>query len=67
MKIKINLFKALLPILFAFSTMLLVACEPAAQSASQAFDNANSVIKSGSQVLFIQPSPTAAPVAAAPK
>jgi hypothetical protein len=46
-----------------FLCSIIVSCEPAAKSASQAFDNANSVIKSGSETLFMEPEVTPTPVA----
>lgn len=40
----------------------LISCDPAAKSASQAFDQANSVIKTGSDKLFMDPAGTPTPL-----
>lgn len=41
--------------------LLLVACEPAARSASQAMDNANSAIKTTGDKLFVEGEATPVP------
>ena len=48
----------------ASATVALIACEPAAKSASQAFDNANSVLKEGGDKLFMDSDATPAPITA---
>ena len=62
MRINFSSFSILLVITVSIVCLSLISCEPAAKSASQAFDNANSVIKSGSNVLFIDTTPTAVPL-----
>lgn len=48
-------------LVLSFACLSLISCEPAAKSASQAFDNANSVITSGSEKLFMPVDPTPTP------
>lgn len=51
--------KKILITLFTFLIILLImSCAPAERSASKVLDNAGSVVRSGSEKLFIETTPT---------
>ena len=54
MRINHSTLTTLIILAISFTCLSMISCDAAGRSASQAFDNANSVIKTGSDKLFME-------------